>query len=305
MSNHSNSKSANAVVVATYSREMDLRLVSGETVRARIKGKKLKPVCGDRVNAMPIENEPQWLITAIGKRDNELTRPNLRGQVEVLAVNIDFLCVVAASKPTADWFIVDRYLCAAELMNVEAAVVYNKADLDDDLKPAREALDVYRNIGYSTSLCSAKNGQNMDKLGLMLADKTSIIVGQSGVGKSSIINELSSSARQKTSAVSKGSGEGRHTTVNSVMLDIRSGGKVIDSPGVRDYAPTTQTNEQVVTSFREIKEAGYDCRFANCQHLKEPDCAVKEGVESGTINQRRYDSFRRLIVLSEQLAKKR
>ena len=196
-------------------------------------------------------------------------------------------------------------LCAAELMNIDAAVVFNKADLDTDSMQTRQALDVYHDIGYSTLLCSAKTGQNMDELGRLLADKTSIIVGQSGVGKSSIINQLSKDSRQRTSDVSKGTGEGRHTTVNSVMLDISDGGRVIDSPGVRDYAPATQTNEQVATSFREIKETGYNCRFANCQHLKEPNCAVKEGVEAGTIDQRRYESYRRLIVLSEQLAKKR
>lgn len=305
MGNHTNSETTQAVVVATYSRQMNLRLASGELVRAKIKGKKLKPVCGDRVRAAPIANEPEWLITAIDQRDNELARPNMRGQIEILAANLDYLCVVAASTPTVDWFIVDRYLCAAELMNIDAAVVFNKADLDTDSMQTRQALDVYHDIGYSTLLCSAKTGQNMDELGRLLADKTSIIVGQSGVGKSSIINQLSKDSRQRTSDVSKGTGEGRHTTVNSVMLDISDGGRVIDSPGVRDYAPATQTNEQVATSFREIKEAGYNCRFSNCQHLKEPNCAVKEGVEAGTIDQRRYESYRRLIVLSEQLAKKR
>ena len=305
MGNHTNSETAKAVVVATFSRQMNLRLATGELVRAKIKGKKLKPVCGDRVQAAPIENEPEWLITTIDQRDNELNRPNMRGQIETLAANVDYLCVVAASTPAADWFIIDRYLCAAELMNIDAAVIFNKADLDNDSVQTRQALDVYEDIGYLTLLCSAKTGQNMDELGRLLADKTSIIVGQSGVGKSSIINRLSSDSRQRTSDVSKGTGEGRHTTVNSVMLDISDGGKVIDSPGVRDYAPATQTNEQVATSFREIKEAGYNCRFANCQHLKEPGCAVKDGVESGTIDQRRYESYRRLIVLSEQLAKKR
>ncbi len=305
MGNHTNSEKAKAVVVATYSRQMNLRLASGDLVRAKIKGKKLKPVCGDRVQAAPIENEPEWLITAIDQRDNELARPNMRGRIEILAANVDFLCVVAASTPAADWFIIDRYLCAAELMNIDAAVIFNKADLDNDSVQTRQALDVYMNIGYLTLLCSAKTGQNLDELGRLLADKTSIIVGQSGVGKSSIINRLSKDSRQRTSDVSKGTGEGKHTTVNSVMLDISDGGKVIDSPGVRDYAPATQTNEQVAASFREIKEASYDCRFANCQHLKEPDCAVKDGVKAGTIDQRRYESYRRLIVLSEQLAKKR
>ncbi len=305
MGNHSASDSNPAVVVGTYSREMNLRLPSGEIVRAKIKGKKLKPVCGDRVQAAPIENEPLWLITGIDKRDNELTRPNMRGQIEILAANLDFLCVVAANTPAVDWFIVDRYLCAAELMNIDAAVVYNKVELDSDPGPTTEALRVYDDIGYATVQCSAELRQNIDELGQVLAHKTSIIVGQSGVGKSSIINVLSVGANQKTNTVSKSTGEGRHTTVNSVMIDIADGGRVIDSPGVRDYAPATQTNEEVATSFREIKKMSYECRFANCQHLQEPNCAVKEAVESGAISRRRYESYRRLIVLSEQLSKKR
>ena len=299
-----NTQSEQAVVIATYSREMNLRLDSGDVVRARIKGKKLRPVCGDRVQAEPLENEPEWLIRAIDKRDNELTRPNLRGQIEVLAANIDFLCVVAASKPVADWFIVDRYLCAAELMHVGAAVIYNKSDLDHDAEDRSTALADYSRIGYATLTSSAKNGENMDQLAALLANKTSIIVGQSGVGKSSLINQMTGVAGQRTAEVSAGSGEGKHTTVNSVMLEIGDNGKVIDSPGVRDYAPATQTNVEVISSFREIRETGRNCRFANCQHMKEPNCAVKEAVEAGTISSRRYESYRRLIVLSEQLARK-
>lgn len=305
MTHNTDTQTEQAVVVATYSREMNLRLDTGVVVRARIKGRKLKPVCGDRVQAEPLENEPEWLISAIDPRDNELTRPNLRGQIEVLAANIDFLCVVAASKPAADWFIVDRYLCAAELMQVDAAVVYNKSDLEHDIAETRAALADYSNIGYATRTCSAKMDEGMDQLAALLANQTSIIVGQSGVGKSSLINRLTGDSGQRTAVVSEGSGEGKHTTVNSVMLAIGSNGQVIDSPGVRDYAPATQSNVQVISSFREISQTGRNCRFANCQHIKEPDCAVKEGVDSGDISRRRYESYRRLIVLSEQLARKR
>jgi ribosome biogenesis GTPase len=145
----------------------------------------------------------------------------------------------------------------------------------------------------------------MDQLEAMLANKTSIIVGQSGVGKSSLINRLTGDSGQRTDVVSEGTGEGKHTTVNSVMLEIGNNGKVIDSPGVRDYAPVTQTNVEVISSFREIRETGQNCRFANCQHIKEPNCAVKEAVDSDDISRRRYESYRRLIVLSEQLARKR
>ena len=118
---------ATALVVATYSRRMQLQMPDGRKVDARIKGKRIKPVCGDRVEAEPIADEPDWLITAICDRRNQLTRPNLRGKVEVLAANIDRLVVMAAPSPEPDWSIVDRYLCAAELIHASAAVVFNRA----------------------------------------------------------------------------------------------------------------------------------------------------------------------------------
>jgi ribosome biogenesis GTPase / thiamine phosphate phosphatase len=293
------------LVVATFSRRMTLRLATGDRVSARVKGRKLHPVCGDRVEAAPIANESEWLITSILPRKNELRRPNTRGQIETLAANLSFLVVVAADPPAPDWFIVDRYLCAAELMGVSAAVVYNKTDLaapDDD---TRTTLQDYEDVGYLTLLCSARSGSNMDALQDLLAAQTAIIVGQSGVGKSSLINRLSESADLPTAAVSRGSGEGRHTTVNSVMLTLPNGGAVIDSPGVRDFAPGTANADEVIRGFREIARFGASCRFANCRHLREPDCAVKTAVDDGRISPRRYESYRRLLALTRKLSDKK
>jgi len=290
---------ATALVVATYSRRMQLQLPDGRRVDARIKGKRIKPVCGDRVEAEPIADEPDWLITAICDRRNQLTRPNLRGKVEVLAANIDRLLVMAAPSPEPDWSIVDRYLCAAELIHANAAVVFNKSDLHES-ESFDAALEDYLRIGYPTVRCSAKSGKNIEAVAALLHDGVSIIVGQSGVGKSSLINRLLQDEQQRVAAVSGKSGEGRHTTVNSAMLPLPGGGAVIDSPGVRDYAPALQPGE-VVAGYREIAAAGQYCRFANCRHLREPGCAVKEAVDQGTISQRRYDSYRHLLALTTKL----
>jgi ribosome biogenesis GTPase len=138
-----------ATVIATYSRRMRLRLEGGAEVDARIKGKRIKAVCGDEVEAQPLPSETDWLITRVLDRRNELTRPNMRGIVEVLAANLDYLLVVAAAEPKPDWFIVDRYLCAAELMGIDAGVVFNKTDLGGE-SPDNE-LQVYADIGYDAS----------------------------------------------------------------------------------------------------------------------------------------------------------
>jgi len=289
-----------AIVIATYSRRMRLRLANNEEVAARIKGKRLKPVCGDRVVAEPMKDESDWLITEIHERDNALCRPNLRGQTEVLAANIELLLVVAASQPKPDWFIVDRYLSAAENLRIPSAVIYNKIDLEDGNSDLEVVLQDYHRADYQTVRCSALSGNGISEVGDLVRGKTAIIVGQSGVGKSSIINALLGDQQLRTAEISSKSGEGRHTTVNSMMLSLPGGGTIIDSPGVRDYAPALESAPQVIQGFREIEKAGHECRFANCRHLREPGCAVKAAVENKLISERRYESYRRLLALTEK-----
>ncbi len=291
-----------ATVIATYSRRMGLRLANDAIVDARIKGKRIKPVCGDIVNAEPIDNESDWLITAINDRRNELTRPNMRGKVEVLAANFDTLVVVASVAPVPDWYIVDRYLCAAELIGVEPIVVFNKTDLIAGHGIEIPELQEYRDIGLQVFECSAEKNKGIRKIRKALSDQCTIVVGQSGVGKSSLINELVADSQQRTADISHKTGEGRHTTVNSVMIPLRGGGSVIDSPGVRDYAPALSDSSDAAFGFREISAAAQACRFANCRHLREPGCAVKDGVEQDTISYRRYESFKRMVNLTEKLS---
>jgi len=295
----------NASVVATFSRRMRLRLQDDSLVEARIKGKKIKPVCGDQVVAEPIDKESDWLITRILERNNELTRPNMRGQVEVLAANLEALIVVAAVSPLPDWYIVDRYLCAAELMGANTIVVFNKADLLQGHDIEIDELNEYRAIGLPVIETSAETGTGIEALQAALGTQRAIVVGQSGVGKSSLINQLAGDAMQRTADISGKTGEGRHTTVNSVLIPLRGGGSVIDSPGVRDYAPALADSGKAALGFREIAAAAEHCRFANCRHLREPGCAVKDAVDSGEISDRRYESYKRIVNLTEKLAEGR
>lgn len=290
------------VVVATYSRRMVLRLPDGREADARMRGKRLRPVCGDRVVAAPIPGEPDWLITSIVERENALTRPNLRGQPEILAANVDQVIATAAVLPDPDWYMIDRYLCAAENMGAEGTVVLNKTDLaagDGDRYSA--ILAEYEALGYAVFRLSAGTGLGLAPLVAYIDGRTAIVVGQSGVGKSTLINALTGSADRATGEISARAGSGRHTTVNSVMMPLPAGGAVIDSPGVRDFSPALSSAVEVGRGFREIETRREHCRFANCRHLHEPGCAVRAAVDDGDIGERRYESYCRLLELTERL----
>lgn len=298
----SDSAASEALVVGAFSRRMRLRVADGGEVNAKIRGRKLKPVCGDRVEAHAVPNDDDWLVVRVLPRRNELTRPDSRGRVEVLAANLDAVFAVAAPSPAPDWFVVDRYLAAAAAMGVTGIVVLNKSDRDDAVAAFESARNEYRSAGYDVIECSARSATNIESLAAALRDRTAIIVGQSGVGKSSLINALVRDAELRTASVSGSTGEGKHTTVNSVMIELPGGGAVIDSPGVRDYAPALDDAADVATGFPEILASSADCRFANCRHLREPDCGVKSALSSGRISPRRYESYKRLMALAARLA---
>ncbi len=300
-------------MVTTYGRRFDLRLTSLASVPARVRGRRLQPVCGDVARARPIAGEQDWLIEGISQRRNELTRPDSRGRIEVLAANISLLIVVAAPEPKPDWYIVDRYLAAARLMGADALIAFNKQDL-----PTRETdnaeLDNYARAGFSVLRVSALEPHSSDALLPAIRSHTAICVGQSGVGKSSLINTLLGHGDLRTANISSKTGEGRHTTVNSRMLFVddtspREGAAtttaIIDSPGVRDYAPAIADSAEVANGFAEIVTEAQSCRFANCRHLQEPGCAVKSAVAEDRIAARRYESYRRLLRLTESLQAKR
>ncbi len=240
------------------------------------------------------------VVTEVLSRESELRRPNKRGRTEVIAANISQILVVVALRPPPDPFLVDRYLAAAELMGVKAGIVGNKQDLPDSLE-AEIDLGEYRSIGYPVVRTSATEGDGLEDLRALLRREISILAGQSGAGKSSLLNALLPGLELATGELSEATGLGRHTTSASVLHHVPGSGDIIDSPGVRDYSPAPVPEREVPAGFREFAAPAESCRFADCQHLEEPDCGVKQAVAAEQISPRRYRSYRQLVDLMRRL----
>ncbi len=281
-------------VVASYGRRVLVEDDRRKRLNCQLKGRRLKAVCGDNIEWYP--DRHNGVVTAIATRRNELRRPDSRGRIEILAANISQLVVVIAPTPVVDEFLVDRYLAAARLMGADSLVVCNKSDLGG-LDLAGE----YETIGYPLVSVSAKTSESMELLATALKGHTSVLVGQSGVGKSSLSNALIPRLALATQALSEATGEGKHTTSTAILHHLPGGGEIIDSPGVRDFAPPPMELNRVDFGFPEFDQAVQQCRFNDCLHLKEPQCAVKAAVDSGEISARRYRSYRELLHLMRRL----
>ncbi len=232
-------------------------------------------------------------MSGIAERDNQLERiPPSGRQIEVLAANLTSLLVVVAPTPVTDWFLTDRYFCAATIMGCSALLVINKQDLRTE--PPPEAM-TYAKLGYPVLPVSAATGAGVDELAERLSDEVGILVGQSGVGKSSLINRLIPGADAAIGRLTGTTMEGRHTTSASVMHLLRNGGRLIDTPGVREFIPAIHDPHGVARGFLEVARRAEHCRFKDCRHLREPGCAVKDAVDHGSIDPRRYESYKRLL----------
>jgi ribosome biogenesis GTPase len=296
-----------AEVIATYGRHLLLRDVTGARYRARPFGRKLEIVCGDRVECAFQDDE--LLVLGTLPRTSFLRRSTLRARSEPLAANLTRLGAVVAPIPLPDLFLLDRYLCAAECAGLEALVVLNKNDMPE-AAALRQSLAAYTALGYRVVEACGRHAQagpdqGVAALRAALSVGTTMLVGQSGVGKSSLTQLLAPAAADATVGELVREEEGRHTTTASRLYECEGGGRIMDSPGVRDFAPAIDDLESRSLGFREVAQLGPACRFLDCRHMQEPGCAVREAIATGAMDARRYESYRRLRRLYEQLWEKR
>ncbi len=277
----------------------------GVRLQCRIKGKKLKeaqrsynPIApGDLVEVAPDALSPkEAMICALLPRRTRLVRWNKKGRApQVIAANAELaICVCSPGSPPFRPRFIDRLIVAAESGGMTPVVLLNKCDLP--VSPEiRERLDHYARMDYAILSCSASRGDGLGELAAVLAGRTSVMVGQSGVGKSSLLNALSPGIAQRVGEVSQKHDRGSHTTNFSALLSLENGGRVIDTPGVRELELADILPEEVGFHFRDFSPFSGSCSFQPCLHADEPGCAVMTAVESGLIHYDRYESYLRIL----------
>ncbi len=289
-------------VVASHGRDATVADDSGGRVHCRLQGRRLAVVCGDRVHWSSTDTEGgKGIVVEVLPRRNCLARIDARGNAEAVAANLTQIVAVLAPVPTPDFGLCDRYLAAAEWNGLAACVVANKSDLADADGRLEATLADYSRAGYAVVHASKRLDHGVTALRERLAGETSVFVGQSGVGKSSLTNALVPGVEAAVAEVTRASESGRHTTSTAFLYALPSGGELIDSPGVRDFAPPLPPPREVAGGFREIAARAADCRFRDCLHRGEPGCEVT-GASAGSIAPRRMESYLRLLALAEEMA---
>ncbi|HTC50682.1 MAG TPA: ribosome small subunit-dependent GTPase A [Steroidobacteraceae bacterium] len=293
-----------ARIIAAYGRHLVVRDSQGNERAARPFGRKLQVVCGDQVSCELDAHHDEAHVTGVLTRDSCLYRTNLRAAEEPVVANLTLMLVTLAPLPAPDLFVIDRYLAAAASAGIRATLVLNKCELPWPPELAAE-LAAYNQVGYTHLPVSVKTDTGIVALRAACAGDIAVFVGQSGVGKSSLISRLVPEADIRTGELMLRTQEGTHTTTASRLYDLQGGGHLIDSPGVRDFAPALSRLEPTSLGFLEVAQRAPQCRFDDCRHLKEPACAVRAASESGDMSARRYESYRRLRRLFETLGSRR
>ena len=297
----------NGRVISHYGQQLDVEsLEAGDNnriVRCFQRANLPELVTGDYV-VWEYEDEETGVIVASAKRDNVFVRPGFAGKIKPVAANLDVVLVVIATLPEAFGNLIDRYLVAISTLGLQAAIVLNKEDLLSSVNSDSllSMLAIYESLDYPVYKVSAKTGQGIDDLERLLNSKTTVLVGQSGVGKSSLINRLANSELMsqnedelaETGALSQGKYKGTHTTTTARLFHLAKF-DLIDSPGIREFELGHVSTADVEAGFPEIAQAATDCKFRDCSHRTEPGCAVALALQNGIINEERMASYRQIL----------
>jgi ribosome biogenesis GTPase len=290
-------------VIVNFSRHALVEDDAGARLDCQVKGRKLQVVCGDRVR-FSVQGSGFGLIEEVLPRRSVLARHDPQKAQAPLAANVDRMCIVVAPAPPPEAFLIDKYTVAAALLGIEPLLVMNKRDLVDDEPELAAALDGlladYAALGIASFAVSADDGRGLDGIRAALAGRCSIVVGPSGVGKSSLVRALVPDLDLKVGEISRATGEGRHTTTRTTLFDLPGGGALLDSPGVRDFYLWPMPLRDLARGFVEFAVHAARCKFADCTHRSEPRCAVRDAVESEALSAQRYESYLGLARIMER-----
>jgi len=287
-----------ALVRVSYGSQGVVELGDGRQIRCKYRRSVGRPYCGDRV-MIDSAVEHATVVSEILPRENVFVRADAKKRKQVIAANLDQVLVVVAPRPEPSRDLVERYLVAVHSLGIKPVIVLNKAELMSEsvLSPDSPLthMDDYRQLGYQVLETSCKTAPGISAIEHILHDRTSILVGQSGVGKSSLANHLIPDLDLQTGALSRVTGKGTHTTTTTIMYSLPGGGRLIDSPGVWEYGLWQIEQSELASGFIEFAPLLGHCKFNDCHHDSEPQCAVHEASEAGNLDSRRYQAYLRLL----------
>lgn len=284
-----NAQTQTGLVIVRYGQRLLVENETRDLIQCTTRSNIDLSIAGDLVIFQMIDQHT-GVVTALLPRYNELRRSH-----KLVAANIDKLWLIVALEPHYQFELIDRYLVVAENAKLSIGILINKIELSTNLAQVKHQFEMYVAAGYCVNYLSVKNQLKIDEFKTQLENKTQIFLGQSGVGKSSLINLLIPNLNLRINEISSKSKLGKHTTTATTLYHIPSGGNLIDSPGIREFKLDNLSNKEILSGFKEFQPFIGLCKFRNCAHINEPNCAIKDAVKSGKIHQKRYQSYLNLI----------